>query len=133
MFLDQVIHFGKYLGDQVKGSSPKELKSLTEVPFVALLNVQALSFNVNVFPFRKRVLSPSYSFRKILGVQGKCRSPKKLKSLIEVPYLVHMKVHVLGSYTEKAEIVDRGTLCSVHESTGSKLEHEPYLFSVTCS
>ena len=80
MFLDQVIHFGKYLEDHVKGHSPKELKSL-----------------------------------------------------IEVPYVAHVKVHVLGSYTEKVKIVDRGTLCSVHESTGSKLQHEPYHFSVASS
>ena len=72
-------------------------------------------------------------FGKNLGDQGKCRSPKKLESLIKVPYVVHVKVHVLGSYTEKAKIVERGTLCSVHESTGSKLQHEPYLFSVACS
>ena len=51
VFLDQVIHFGEYLGDQVKCRSPKELKSLIEVPYVALLNVQDLSFNVNLFPF----------------------------------------------------------------------------------
>ena len=49
VFIDQVIHLGRYLGDQVKGRSPKELKSLIEVPYVALLNVQALSFNVNLF------------------------------------------------------------------------------------
>ena len=36
-------------------------------------------------------------------------------------------------FTEKAKIVDRGSLCSAHESTGSKLQHEPYLFSVACS
>ena len=49
VFLDQVIHFGKYLGVQVKDRSPKEPKSLIEVPYVALLNVQNLSFNVNLF------------------------------------------------------------------------------------
>ena len=49
VFLDQVIHFGKHLGDQVKGRLPKEPKSFIEVPYVALLNVQALSFNVNLF------------------------------------------------------------------------------------
>ena len=58
---------------------------------------------------------------------------EKLNSLIEVPYVVHVKVHVLGSNTEKPNIVDRGSLCSAHESTGSKLQHEPYLLSVPCS
>ena len=72
-------------------------------------------------------------FEKILGDQGKCRSQEKLKSLIEVPYVVHVKVHVLGSHTENAKILDRGSLCSTHESTGSKLHHEPYLFPVACS
>ena len=72
-------------------------------------------------------------FGKNLGDQGKCRSQKKLKSLIEVPHVVHVKVHVLGSYTENAKIVDRGSLCSAHESIGSKLQHEPYIFSVVCS
>ena len=72
-------------------------------------------------------------FGKNLGDQGKCRSQKKLKSLIEVPYEVHVKVHVLGSYTEKVKIVDRGYLYSAHESTGSKLQHEPYLYCVACS
>ena len=32
MFLDRVIRFGETLGDQVKGRSPKKLKSLIEVP-----------------------------------------------------------------------------------------------------
>ena len=58
---------------------------------------------------------------------------EKAKSLIEVPYVVHVKVHVVGSYTEKAKIVDRGSLCSAYESTGSKLQYEPYLFSIACS
>ena len=35
------------------------------------------------------------------------------------------------SFAEKAKIVDRGWLCSAPESTGSKLQHEPYLFSVS--
>ena len=74
---------------------------------------------------------------KIVDSGSICSAPdttgSKLKSLIEVPYVVHVKVHVLGSYTEKAKIVDRGSLCSAHESTGSNLQYEPYLFSVVCS
>ena len=62
-----------------------------------------------------------------------CRSPKKLKSLIEFPYEVHVKVHVLGSYTDKAKIVDTGFLCSAHESTCSELQYDPYFISVACS
>ena len=34
-------------------------------------------------------------FGKTLGDQVKARSPKKLKSLIEIPNVVHVKVHVL--------------------------------------
>ena len=36
------------LGDQVKGRSSKKLKSLTEVPYVAHLKEQVLSFNKNL-------------------------------------------------------------------------------------
>ena len=35
-------------------------------------------------------------FGKTLGDQVKCRSRTKLKSLIEVPHVVHVKVHVLS-------------------------------------
>ena len=35
-------------------------------------------------------------FVETLGDQVKGRSPKKLKSLIEVPDVVHMKAHVLS-------------------------------------
>ena len=38
-----------------------------------------------------------------------------------------------GSSNEKAEIVDRVSLCNAPESSGSKFECEPYLFSVACS
>ena len=36
------------LGDQAKGRSPKKLKSLIEVPYVAHLQLQVLSFNMNL-------------------------------------------------------------------------------------
>ena len=36
-------------------------------------------------------------------------------------------------YTDKAKIIDRGSICSAPEITGSKLQFEPYLFSVACS
>ena len=71
MFIDQAIHFGIYLGDQVKGRSPKEVKSLIEVPCVAHLKVQFLSFNVNLFSSAKRVPRPSYPFRENFGGSGK--------------------------------------------------------------
>ena len=48
VFVDRVIYFGENLGEQVKGRSQKVLTSLTEVPYVAHLKVQALSFNLNL-------------------------------------------------------------------------------------
>ena len=79
MFLDQVIHFGKYLGDQVKGHSPEELKSLIEVPYVASLNIQAFSFNVNLLPFPYLVPRPSFPFRDSFGRPGKVPFTGKAK------------------------------------------------------
>ena len=38
-----------------------------------------------------------------------------------------------GSFTEKAKIVDRGSLSSTPERTGSELQYEPFLSSVACS
>ena len=35
-------------------------------------------------------------FGETLGDQVMCRSPKKLESLIDVPNVVHVKVHVLS-------------------------------------
>ena len=101
-------------------------------------------------------------FGEILGDQDKGHSQKKLKSLMDVPKVAHLKVQVLGfnmnlissrkriprpsypfggklgrsgkgSFTEKAKIVDRSFLCSASESTGSKLQYEQCLFSVGCS
>ena len=46
VFLERVIHFGETLGDQVKGRSPKKLKSLIEVPNLVLAKVHVLSFNM---------------------------------------------------------------------------------------
>ena len=109
MFLDQVIHFGEYLGDQVKGRSPKELKSLIEVPYVAHLKVQVLSFNMNLIFSPYRVPRPGYPYQKKNWRSGK------------------------GSFHEKAKIVDRGSICSAPENAGSKPQCERFLFSVACS
>ena len=62
MFLDRVIHFGETLGDQVKGRSPKKLKSLIEVPNVVDVKVHVLSFNMIHISSQQRVLTPSYPF-----------------------------------------------------------------------
>ena len=36
-------------------------------------------------------------------------------------------------FTEKAKIIDRGYQSCARESTGCKLQYEPYLFSLACS
>ena len=152
----------KILGEQVKGRSPKKLKLLIADPYVAHLIAQVLSFNMNLISSPQRDPRPNYSFGECLGDEENCRSPKKLKSLIEVPYVAHLKLQVLnfnmnlifspqrvhrpsypfpgkfgrsgkGSFTEKANIIDKGSQCSTLESTGCKLESEPCLFSVECS
>ena len=46
VFVDRVIHFGESLGDQVKGRSPKNLKSSIEVASVLHMKVHVPSFNV---------------------------------------------------------------------------------------
>ena len=81
MFLDKVIHYGNYLGDQVKGRSPKELKSLIDVPYEALLKVQALSFILNHFSSPSQVPSPSIPFRPSFGRSRKDSSPENSKSV----------------------------------------------------
>ena len=49
MFHDGVPDLGKNMGDQVKNRSPKRLKWLVEVPNVAHLKEQVLSYNINLF------------------------------------------------------------------------------------
>ena len=97
--------------------------------------------------FQDRVIH----FGKNLGDQGKCRSTKKLKSLIEVPYVAHLKEQSSehkcepflcsvacsktelsfrenigrsgeGSFAEKAKIVGRSSLGSALESAVFKLQ-----------
>ena len=161
MFIDQVIYFGKYLGDHVKGRSPNEPKSLIEVPYVALLNVQALNFNVNLFSSPRRVPRPSYTFRQKFGRSGKgsftekanivdrcskCSAPECTGSKLQyepfllrsvfLDWVIHFgKIWRSGkvSFTEKAKIVNRGCLCSARESTASKLQYDLYFISVARS
>ena len=109
MFLDRVVHFGKNLGNQVKGRSPKKLKLLIAFPYVAHLVVKVLSFNMNLNSSPYRVPRPSIPFRGKFGRSSKV------------------------SFTEKAKFVDKGSQYSALERTGCKLESEPCLFSVECS
>ena len=93
-------------------------------------------------------------FGKNLVDHGKGCSPKKLKSLIELTKVAHLRVQVVsfnmnliflrsvfldkfihfgkknwrsgkGSFTEKVKFVDRGTICSAPESTVSKRDPSP--------
>ena len=108
--------------------------------------------------FQDRVIH----FGETLGDQGKGRSLKKLKSLIEIPNVVHVKVHVLSfnmilissqervltpsypflgkfgrkgkeSISDKAKIFNSGSLSMPSESTCFKLQYHPSLISVACS
>ena len=83
VFIDRDVHFGKYLGEQVKGRSLKNQKRLIGVPYVAHLIVQNLSFNMNLISSPYRVPRPSYPIRDKFGRSGK------------------------QSFTEKGKIVDR--------------------------
>ena len=96
MFLDRVSHFGKKLEEQGKCSAPKKLKSLIEVIKVAHLKEQVVSFNMNFIFSPWRVRRQIYSFRKKIVRSGKDRSPKKVKLLIEVPCVAHLKVQVVS-------------------------------------
>ena len=68
--------------------SPIKLKSVIEVAYVAHMKVQVFSFNEILTSSPLRVPSQSYPFLAgKLGDLVKDRSPKKLKSLIEVRYV----------------------------------------------
>ena len=97
------------MGDQEKGRSPKKLKSLMDVPNVAHLKIQVVSFDMNLISSTKRIPRPSYPFGGKLGRSGK------------------------GWSTEEAKIIDGSSVCSAPESTGSNLQYEQCLFSVRCS
>ena len=67
------------MGDQVKGRSPKNLKSLIEVPNVVHVKAHVLSFNVILLSSPELVLRPSYPFPRIFGRQGKRSSTEKAR------------------------------------------------------
>ena len=141
--------------------SPKKPKSLIKVPYVVDVKVHVLIFNMILISSPQRVPTPSYPFWGNLEDLVKGRSPKELKTLLGVPCGAHLKVQVLsinknlisspqrvprpsypfrkkivrsgnGSFTEKAKIVDRGSICSTPESTGCNVQYEPFLFSIAC-
>ena len=67
MFLDRVIHFGETLGDEVKGRSPKKLKSLFEVSTEVQVEVHAISYNMIFVSCLEHVLTPRYQFEGKFG------------------------------------------------------------------
>ena len=75
-------------GRSGKGGSPKKLESVIEDPYVFRVNVYVPGFNVILISSPFRVPRPSYPFRRNFGRSGKGSFTKKLKSLIEVPYVV---------------------------------------------
>ena len=152
--------WGKF-GRTGKMSSNKKAKIVDRGSLCNALKVQVLRFNMKLISSRQRVPRPSYPFRGKIGDQVKGRSPKKLKSLIVVLYVAYQKIQVLscimnlisspqqaprpsypfrgkfgrsgkGSFTEKAKIVQRVSLCIALEKTCSKLQYDAYLISVAC-
>ena len=84
MFLDRVINSGEALGDQVKGRSPKKLKSLIEDPNVVHLLVHVLSLNMILISSQYRVPRPSYAFRRSFRRSGKFSFSEKAKNFNNV-------------------------------------------------
>ena len=85
---------GKF-GDQVQDRWPKKLISLIRVPYVVHLKVQVLSFNIILVSSPGVLLDRAIHFVENLGDKVKDRSQKKLKLIMEVPYVAHLKVQVL--------------------------------------
>ena len=160
--LDRVIHFGENLGDQVKGRTTKKIKQFKELPYVWQVRQYDLSFNMFLFSCPQRFPRPSCPFGGKFGRTGKVSSNAKAKivdggALCNAPESTGSKVQyelylfqeacsqtalsisgkvwrsVKGRSPKKLKLLIVVPLCSAPENTGSKLQHEPYLFSVECS
>ena len=107
MFLERVIHFGEILGDQVDGHSPKELKSL----IVVLCS--APEYRGSILQYDPNLISVVCSQTE-LSISGKIWETRK------------------ESFTERAKIVNSGSLSSAPENTRSKLQYDPDIISVVC-
>ena len=93
VFLDRVIHFGETLGEQVKDRSPNRVESLIEVPNVVHVKVHVPSFNMILSSTPSSVLTLNYRFLQNVVANGK------------------------GSFSEKAQCFNRGSLSMSSEST----------------
>ena len=103
MFLDRALHFGENLGDQVKGRSPKKLKSLIEVPNVVHVKINVLSFNtilMTLITYAYRIRRPSCPLWGQFGSTG------------------------IGSTHEEAIIVYRGSPCQGTDSTRYNVHYD---------
>ena len=76
--------------------SPKRQKKLIEVLYVCQVKVHVFSFNMIFSHLGSMFLDRVIHFGETLGDQVKGRSPKKSKSLIDVPNVVHVKAQVLN-------------------------------------
>ena len=121
-----------------------------------------LRVNINLISFPYCVARPSYPFSsnfgrtwkgsfaekaKIVDIGSLCIARQSTCSKLQYdPYLISVPcsytelsisgkiwISCKGSFTEEAEIVDSGSLCSTPENTSSKLQYEACLFSVACS
>ena len=84
MFLDRVIHFGETLGDQVKGRSPKKLKSLIGSQ-CSPRESTCSKLQYNPYLISVACSNTELSISDKIWVKVRVRSPKKLNILIEVP------------------------------------------------
>ena len=97
------------MGDQVKGRSPKKLKSLIEAPNAVHVKVHVLNFWMLFLSSHTRIPGPYYLF---------------LKAFLR---------NVKESFTEKLGTVNGVSQVSQRESTCSRLQYVPNLISVACS
>ena len=67
------------MADQVEGRSPKNLKSLIEVPNLVHVKVHVLSFNMILLSSPQRVARPSYPFRRNFERSGKMSFTEKAR------------------------------------------------------
>ena len=88
------MHFGKFWGDEVKGRSPKKLKSLIDLCSAPESTGSKFQCDPDLIYVACSQTELSIS-GEYLGDQVKDRSPKKLKLLIRVPYVARLKVQVL--------------------------------------
>ena len=95
MFLALVVHFRENLRQQVKGRRARKLKSVIEDPVVTCMKVQVLRFTMKLSFLGSELLYRVIHFGENLGKQVKGRPARKLKSLIEVPYVTRLKIQVL--------------------------------------